>query len=331
MRTNKKESNTRKQNILFAGIVLVVIIFIAGRWISSTTDYYFSVFVQYQEDTQGVLENHDALDLNTDEQALLEPLEAAFDSYRNQRLCNRVKITANDDVTLAGDFYDEGADITVIALQGFNSDSDSDFLFAPYYGEQGCNLLIPDSRTHGDSGGDYVGYGYFEKYDLQAWVNWVLETYGEDQQIVIHGTATGAVTAILAADEGLPKNVGLLVLDSPFSSLSDIVSYQIGNIYGLSKFPFMWLMDNKLGKAAGYRMEDVDVVTSVSEVTIPALFIIGEENDYIPPEQSLAVYEQYPGEKELISVPGARYRMAYAMAQEECENALSALLGGYKP
>lgn len=328
MEMQKKGKYTKSQNILFAGIIGVVIIVVAVVWISGYTDYYFGVFVKNQEDSEGVLEKNGALELNEQEQTLIRPLEEAFDSYRNRRLCDPVSATAFDGASLTGGFYYEGSDVTVIALHGIRSTKDSDFLFAPYYGELNYNLLIPDARTNGGSGGEYMGYGHFEKDDLLSWIDWLVDTYGDKQQIIIHGTAAGAAAALLAAGDGLSENVKLLVLDSPYSSLSDIASYQIENLYGLPKFPFIPLINSRLEKEAGYRMADVDVIAAISDadITIPALFIVGVENDYIPAGQSVAVYEAYPARKELVSVSGARYRMTYGAAQEECENALSAML-----
>jgi fermentation-respiration switch protein FrsA (DUF1100 family) len=274
--------------------------------VSRLSAYYFGVFVQHQEDVQGVLEKNSALNLTEDEQEILKPFEEAFDSYRNRRLCDRVSVVSSDGTQLAGAFYDEGSDITVISLHAFNGSKDSDFLFAPYYGDKGYNVLMPDARAHGDSEGRYVGYGHFEKEDLLAWIKWVNGTKGSESQIIIHGIAAGASTALLAASEGLPDNVMLLVLDSPYNSLADIVSYQIGKLYGLPRFPFMSILDYKLEKEAGYKMADVDVVAAVrdSEIKIPALFIIGDGNDYIPPNSLIRYMKHIRQRKNWLPFPG---------------------------
>ena len=41
----------------------------------------------------------------------------------------------------------------------------TDYLWAPYYAQAGCNILLPDSRDHGQSGGEHVTYGLLEGGD----------------------------------------------------------------------------------------------------------------------------------------------------------------------
>jgi predicted acyl esterase len=41
--------------------------------------------------------------------------------------------------------------------------------FAPMFLNAGYAVLLPDSRGHGASEGQYVTYGLLEKYDVIAW------------------------------------------------------------------------------------------------------------------------------------------------------------------
>jgi hypothetical protein len=45
--------------------------------------------------------------------------------------------------------------------------------FAPMFLNAGYAVLLPDSRGHGASEGQYVTYGLLEKYDVIAWSDWL--------------------------------------------------------------------------------------------------------------------------------------------------------------
>lgn len=59
--------------------------------------------------------------------------------------------------------------------------------------------MIYDQRRHGKTGGDTTSYGYYEKFDLQAVVDWLFIEEGEDLLLGIHGESMGAATTLLYA------------------------------------------------------------------------------------------------------------------------------------
>jgi cephalosporin-C deacetylase-like acetyl esterase len=54
----------------------------------------------------------------------------------------------------------------VIVLHGIADSRFGSLGFAPMFLTQGYAVLVPDSRAHGESGGEFVTYGLLEQYDV---------------------------------------------------------------------------------------------------------------------------------------------------------------------
>ena len=85
-----------------------------------------------------------------------------------------VSIIADDGCILSGKFYrfKEAAPV-MIFFHGYHGMAEWDG-----YGsfklckESGINLLMPDERSHGKSGGNTITFGVKEKYDCKQWTSW---------------------------------------------------------------------------------------------------------------------------------------------------------------
>ena len=117
--------------------------------------------------------------------------------------------------------------------------SDSDVqtkAFAKDYYKRGFSVLNVDLRAHGKSGGTYAGLGYVktDAADLCLWLRCLVDRFGTDIRIVLHGISTGAAAVIQCAygilaegtDFNKEKNsVKLVVADSSFFRFSESVRH----------------------------------------------------------------------------------------------------------
>lgn len=72
----------------------------------------------------------------------------------------------------------------MIIVHGYTVSLHASTQYIDMFRDAGFNILLIDQRRHGGSQGKYTTYGYYEKYDVQTWVNWILEHYGNKPKSV---------------------------------------------------------------------------------------------------------------------------------------------------
>ena len=87
-----------------------------------------------------------------------------------------VSVTARDGTTLKGDFYPApNARATLLYFHGYRGTS-ADFCFCiRFFHSRGFNVLLPDQRAHGRSGGKYICFGVKERFDCLDWIKFAGE------------------------------------------------------------------------------------------------------------------------------------------------------------
>jgi len=112
-----------------------------------------------------------------------------------------VSIRAIDGAVLEAWFVEPSAKPSgrcVAVLHGIADSRSGAAGFAPMFLAEGYAVLLPDSRGHGQSGGEFVTYGLLEKRDVLEWAHWMrsegcAEIYGLGESlgasILIQATA----------------------------------------------------------------------------------------------------------------------------------------------
>lgn len=222
-----------------------------------------------------------------------------------------VSVIADDGVKLSARLYStEGAESTVICLPGYNATALSGFApIAPYYIQNGYNLLLVTGRGQGESGGRDIGFGTLEARDLIKWID-LTESKFKDTKIVIHGYSTGAVSALIAAGSELPRSVKCVISDSAYSKLWDVFEYQIKQLFKLAPFPILHIAEFFSKKKAGCDFR-TSVIKYVETASVPILFIHGAKDMFVPTYMCEALYEACTAPKGLLIVEGAGHSQAY--------------------
>lgn len=213
-----------------------------------------------------------------------------------------VYIKSFDGLRLYGALLENYSDKIVICVHGFTGSGKKDFAsLAQAYYKNGYNVLLVDNRAHGQSEGKYVGFGVLDRFDLRNWVKYVINRFGSNVQIFLHGISMGAATVLMASSI-MPKNVRGIIADCGFTSVYEIFEYVLKRDYHLPKFPIIYLTNIMSKIRAGYGYKDVNTTAEIARSDIPILFIHGENDEFVPLWMTMKNYSHCKAYKELFIV-----------------------------
>lgn len=63
-----------------------------------------------------------------------------------------------------------------------------------------------------------------DRYDAEKWVEYVIERFGNNSEIFLHGISMGGATVLMASGLNLPNNVKAIISDCAYTSAYDVFS-----------------------------------------------------------------------------------------------------------
>ena len=190
---------------------------------------------------------------------------------------------------------------TIIFLHGVGDCKIGGLPYARLFYGRGFNVFLYDSRRHGNSGGQYCTYGFYEKLDLSTAIDYLMtRTDSRIGKIGVFGTSMGAAVALQAA--AIDQRVEAVVAEASFTDLRTImVDYQKRII----KLPWHFLRNLAMSQSqrlAQFKARYVSPIYAVQGVHKPVLFIHGTDDTRIRAEYSRALYNNANQPKELLLI-----------------------------
>ena len=211
-----------------------------------------------------------------------------------------------------------------ICFHGYTSQGLSDYIgLSDYYLKRGFAMLLPDARAHGQSEGEYIGFGCLDRKDALVWIDWVIQECGEDVEIILHGTSMGGATVLMASGLDLPKQVKGIVSDCGFTSPKEVFTHVLNSMYHLPAFPAIQGADIINKKLAGYGMDECNAKQEVRKAKVPILFIHGANDTFVPCKMCHEIYDYCAAPKKKLIVEGAAHAESYYKDMEKYEQALT--------
>lgn len=257
-----------------------------------------------------------------------------FIEQRKERMLNEPHedawVEADDGIRLHATYFPQADRKKVmVCMHGYTSEGMNDFVaLSDYYIRHGYSFLLVDARAHGQSEGEYVGFGCLDRMDLLHWLRWVVEECGEDVSIVLHGISMGASTALMASGIPLPPQVKGIISDCAFTSPKEVFTHVLHSMYHIPAFPVIPVADAMNQKAAGYGMDECNAAREVEKATLPILLIHGSGDTFVPSDMSEEIYEHIASKKQKLIVEGAAHGESYYKDTKAYEEAMDAFLEG---
>ncbi len=245
-------------------------------------------------------------------------------------ILERVQITGTDGTPLTGYFANlfPGSTKTVVLVHGIRASHIIGLQYAPLFTAHGCNLLAIDQRAHGLSGGRVCSYGYYEKSDLTAWLNYLRKRIGNDARFGLMGHSMGAATVLSVAEYS--KDIEFIVADCPFDRLDGFILYQLRRL-GVFARPVYSLVRLIVRLFIGFDPNTVAPILTACGAgrDIPTLFIHSKGDSIIPFSCAVRMYEAKRNPKDRLYIhETAAHPDVYAKNKELYRKQLDEFING---
>ena len=185
-----------------------------------------------------------------------------------------------------------------ICMHGGRESHEAVGAIGKHYAEAGWNVLMPDHRGHGQSQGNYVGWGYDERLDVVSWINYIVRRDPE-AEIVLHGVSMGAAAILMATGGPLQEHVKAAVADGSYTTIEQAMKHALSrdqrkalNIPTPIPFSALFSTLRKVTlRRAGYDLNNVTPIESVEHSKTPTLFIHGVCDEAVPPSMMGKLYQ----------------------------------------
>lgn len=207
------------------------------------------------------------------------------------------------DITLSGFLFENDKDgqCGVILLHGYGGNRYESLQYAPLFWERGCDLLAYDHRGYGTSTPALHTYGYHEKDDVVAALDWFTARTGLDRsQVGLVGVSYGAATALQAAP-AVPE-VAFVLADSSYQDLRSILTRQASQQFGLLGRLLLPGAIQAADLRVGFDVDDVSPQNAAAQAAMPILLIHSLQDGFTPSTHSEAIYEHSNKDRTVLHI-----------------------------
>lgn len=183
-----------------------------------------------------------------------------------------------------------------------------------YHHLMGYNVVMPDLHAHGMSEGEAVQMGWKDRLDVLRWVQLADSLFADStghSRLVVHGLSMGAATTMALSGEQTPSDLKAFVEDCGYTSVEDEFVYELRELYGLPRFPFIPLASRLCQWRYGWSFAEASMLRQVARCHKPMLFIHGGDDHFVPTRMVYPLYRAKPAPKEIWVAPGSHHAKSF--------------------
>jgi len=184
---------------------------------------------------------------------------------------------------------------TVIFLHGRNGDRADGVRVAERLVPEGWDVLVYDGRAHGQSGGEYSTFGYWERRDLSRAID-----YLQADRVVVMGVSLGGAVAIQGAADD--PRIAEVISVSAFASMRQVVRDRVPAFLAPLALPPAFHEAEALGRM---KVDGADTVAAARRVRVPTLLLHGAQDRLVPAVQAREIEGALAGPRALVVIDGA--------------------------
>jgi alpha-beta hydrolase superfamily lysophospholipase len=199
---------------------------------------------------------------------------------------------------------DSAAKGTVILFHGLMANKSMVLQQAYEFVYWGYNVMLVDTRSHGNSAGNITTIGYRESEEVKLAYEYI-KSKGEPA-IFLWGFSMGAVQIIKSVAEDQLHPAGI-ILESPFGSLQSHIKSRVRSL-GFPKQPFGFFITLWAGWQQGFNGFSFNTVNYAKKINCPVLLQCGSKDQLVTVEEATDIYTALATtNKKMIIYEGANH------------------------
>ena len=208
-----------------------------------------------------------------------------------------INFTMSDGYVIHGDYSLNNPKKFVICMHGHLGNREGSIKYAYAFYRLGYSLVFFDHRGHGDNERTTVTMSYQEHKDALEIIEQVKAKFGQDIELGLFGCSMGGATSLMCVKER--QDLAFVVSDCAFAGVEFLVRGFIKQ-HKSPMFPILGLTEHFIYKKAGFKYKDATAMPILKEnKNVPILFIHGEKDDFVYPENAILLFNSDIGTKRL--------------------------------
>lgn len=201
-----------------------------------------------------------------------------------------INFITSDEVELKGWYMPAKKSVkTIVLVHGHGGSKNEGLRFVKALHEAGFNLLAYDSRALSSGDKAFASMGYFEKNDVKAAIDFVINKK-QAESIGVFGFSMGAATSIMTMEEDFRIQAGLF--SSSYANVVDELSQVGKRDFGLPKFPILQVAIFLANMRGGMDLYSVTPEKSISRISPRPIYIMHcKQDDYVDYSHAQRLYK----------------------------------------
>ncbi len=200
-----------------------------------------------------------------------------------------ITLMTEDGIELSAWYTPSQNDAIILVVHGYGGARSA--LMHSFFAWHGYGVISWDARAHGESSGDLVTWGYYERRDVKAALDYA-QSLDPAMKVGAFGESMGAATVLLAAAE--QPQIQAVVTDSAFAAIGDMI--HIVSPYPIFR-PFIQFFTER---ETGLTVDNLRPVDAIQHISPRPVFIIQGAADQTVPSDSAQRLFDFAGEPKIL-------------------------------
>jgi alpha-beta hydrolase superfamily lysophospholipase len=220
----------------------------------------------------------------------LQPLHQ-LEQYRLD--AESLELTTADGETLSLLYRPSRNRATIILCHGYKMDCSEMIPIAAMLERYGYGVALPDLRSHGNSSGEKIYFGYHEWQDIETIVEFILERHPQETLGLFGNSMGGALALCYTARD---PRISAVIAQSPYASIAHTIHQSVHRFTGLPPFPFATLINYFAQKQLKFDSAAVAPLNIIGAISPRAILLMMGGQDQVVPSDGIFALHQAAGQ-----------------------------------